>query len=423
MSENFGDHISWLVKRVGSIRRLLPSFAAANSMLAREARKNYDSFLEQTAIEKKLNDRGQIDTYVLPADQLGKHRRIIRTLDDSHVFLDLLPKMAIIALVGVYDSYLGRLVRSLYAAKPEALNASNRQFTYSQLVAFDSLNDAREYILEKEVESLLRESHIAQFEWLETKVGIPLRKELSAWPTFVELTERRNLFVHTDGVVGSQYLTICDQQKVPLESSTKQGVSVGVTRQYFLQACDCITEIGVKLGQVMWRKLLPEELEDADSQLNQACYELLTFGEYSLAVILGEFACLVLPRHSSAESKLVFQINLAQSYKWAERSEDCTKILDSIDWSPLSDKFQLAAMVLREDYDAAAQIMRRIGQSGHVPKAAYQDWPLFRLFRTQDVFQAAYREIFGEPFRLRRSRQADRELNGTTHVQDEAGSA
>jgi hypothetical protein len=114
---------------------------------------------------------------------------------------------------------------------------------------------------------------------------------------------------------------------------------------------------------------------------------------------------------------------LAQAYKWADRPADCAKILDSIDWSPLSDKFQLAAAVLREDYGMATKIMRTIGTSDTVPKAAYQDWPLFRLFRTQSIFHAVYEEVFGEPFNLVHSRETDGELNGSPYLQSEDDTA
>jgi hypothetical protein len=400
LPQSFGKDISWFVTQVGGIRRMLPTFASSATALAREAHDNYDKFIAEHATEKELDADGHIKRYAVPPEQVARHRKVSRALDDTHVFLDALPRMAVIALVSSYDSYLGKLVRSLYAAKPEVLNASNRQLTYAQLSAFSSLEAAREYVVDREVESLLRESHVAQFEWLESKVGIPLRKDLPTWPTFVEVTERRNLFVHTDGIVSAQYLTVCEQEKANSQPPATLGSRLNAPRKYFVRACDAVMEVGVKLGQVLWRKLLPGDLRDADSQLTEVCYELLLLADYPLAATIADFAANGLPRHSSAEYKLIFQVNLAQAYKWAGRADDCEKLLNSIDWRPLSFKFQLAAAVLREEYDAAARLVKNIGTSGEVPKAAYQEWPLFRLLREQPPFHAAYEEAFGEPFKV-----------------------
>jgi hypothetical protein len=410
-SQDFGRRISQFVTRVGGMKRLSPSFTAAAFALAKNAHEKYEAFLEKDIREKHLGPDGSVERYTVPPPQYGKHRRLMRALDDSHVFVDYLPKMAVVALVSIYDSYLGSLVRALYAAKPEALNASNRQLTYAQLTDFGSIEEARECIVEKEVESLLRQSHIEQFNWLEERVGIPLRKNLAAWPEFVELTERRNLFVHSDGVVGRQYLAVCSQENVKAESLSKAGEQVHAPRKYFLRSCDVVMEIGVKLGQVLWRKTLQGGLKDADSQLNEVCYELLLLGDYSQAVVLGEFACLPppigLPRHGSEELKLTFLVNLAQAYKWGGREDDCRRLVRGIDWTALSAKFRLAAAVLEDDFAGAAALVREIGQSTELRPSAYTDWPLFREFRKTQAFLDAYEAAFGEPFKVVSHRHVD----------------
>jgi hypothetical protein len=96
--------------------------------------------------------------------------------------------------VSQFDVYVGHLLRCSFGAKPDALNASNKTITYSQLIGFASFDAAKEHVIEKEVETVLRASHADQFDWLENRLGIPLRNPLPAWPAFVEVTERRSLF-------------------------------------------------------------------------------------------------------------------------------------------------------------------------------------------------------------------------------------
>ncbi len=152
-----------------------------------------------------------------------------------------------------------------FGIKPELLKSSDRELTFSQLSDFGSIEEAKEYLLEKEVETLLRRNHSEQFDWLENKFAIKLRVDLPIWPTFIEVTERRNLFVHSDGVVSRQYLKVCREHGVSLGAETKQGLRLDVPHPYFRLAYEALFEIGVKLGQVLWRKLKPTDAPDADA--------------------------------------------------------------------------------------------------------------------------------------------------------------
>ena len=108
--------------------------------------------------------------------------------------LVVLPGSLFVSLIGHYDHYLGRLLHCLLTLRPELLNATDRQLTFSQLAKFESIEDARSYVLEKEIETVLRKSHVEQFDWMEKRFSIQLRENLATWPRFVEVTQRRNLF-------------------------------------------------------------------------------------------------------------------------------------------------------------------------------------------------------------------------------------
>jgi len=111
----------------------------------------------------------------------------------------LLPRSLIVLLICQYDAYLGRLVRLLLLSRPEALKSSERKLEVAEVLSFNSLEELRDRALAKEIETLLRLSHADQFKWLEKKFKVELRKELPVWPTFIEVTERRDLFAQGNG--------------------------------------------------------------------------------------------------------------------------------------------------------------------------------------------------------------------------------
>ena len=118
--------------------------------------------------------------------------------------------------------------------------------TFADLNTFKSIEEAREFIIEKEVESVLRKSHSEHFTYLENKIGMPLKKDLPIWKTFIEITERRNLFVHCDGIVSSQYIKVCKENKC-YQKDIELNERLTVKLDYFQLAYECLYEITTKL--------------------------------------------------------------------------------------------------------------------------------------------------------------------------------
>jgi hypothetical protein len=177
----------------------------------------------------------------------------------------------------------------------------------------------------------------------------------------------------------------------------KIGVILPVSPAYFRKAHETLLEIGVKLAQVFWRKLIPAQLKEADGSLVTLSYQLLEEGRYDLAKALLDFATEVLKKHSSTDYRLRFVVNRAQAYKWSGDEVKARTILDREDFSALSDAFKLANAVLRNNFESAVDLVEKIGRSGPVKIGDYRAWPLFRELRKRPEFEASILRVFGEP--------------------------
>lgn len=226
---------------------------------------------------------------------------------------------------------------------------------------------------------------------------MPLTKGLESWPIFIELTERRNLFVHCDGVVSEQYLNVCRKHKVNVDPEIVVGKKLQAEKKYLKQTYEVLYEIGIKLSQVLWRKLSPGDLEKAESSLSHFTYELLIEENYKLAKTLLDFACRTLKKWDSEGSRLVHVVNRALAYKFSGDNDTCQKILESEDWSACGDNYQLCVAVLKDDFEKAKNLMLRIGSAGSVSEVDYAEWPCFKEFRSSDEFISAFTEVFGSP--------------------------
>lgn len=311
----------------------------------------------------------------------------------------IIPNSFIMSLISQYDAFLGRIIRGAFLAKPDLLNSSDRKLSLAQLLAFESVSTAREYILEKEIESVLRDSHVDHFDWMESRFNLPLRKDLPVWPEFVEITERRNLFVHAAGVVSNQYMTVCKEQGVAL-GETKLGDTLRTTPSYFKRAYDVLFELGIKLGHVLWRKFSPEEMRLADSNLIEIGYQYALYDRnYPLTQAIFDFGARTLKKHSSEENRLFMIVNEALGYKWGGDNVKALDIVQGEDWSATRARFRLAEAVLRDDYDKAFKIMREIGSNfDEIQKEHYRTWPLFNAIRGDPRFTRLFEEIYHEPY-------------------------
>lgn len=319
-----------------------------------------------------------------------KHQRAVTA---SNLLLDKI----LISYVSEYDAFLGRLIKKILELKPELLNSGEKNVSFAMLKQLGSVEAAFQHIIEKEVESVLRNSHADHFKWLEKLCNVTLTKNLESWGKFIELTERRNLFVHCDGVVSTQYLTNCQTHQCQVTSEISVGTRLNADKNYLNSSFECLYEIAVKLTQVIWRKLFPTECDQADDSLINVSYSLIHEEKYKVAQELLDFGVDTIKNHASDSNKRILIINRAQAYYHDKNKEKSNKIINSVDWSSCADQFQLCVAVLKEDYDKATLIMKRMGKDGSIQEADYLDWPVFREFRKDQKFSDTFHSVFGKP--------------------------
>lgn len=415
-NHSLANDATWLISHVNSLKNVLPSFAVASTLLSEKTENALDKFIDSHASDKTYDASGNLEEFRLDSNYASRYQFLKRIHQDHLIFASLLPKMTVVSLVSVYDAYLGRLLKNIFTIKPEILNGCSRQITFAELMEFGSIDSARDHIIEKEIECILRDNHTTQIEWIGSRLGTTLT-DLPSWKYFIELTERRNLLVHADGVISKQYIEACRRVGYELPADAIAGAKLSVSPKYFSKACQTIAEIGIKLNQVIWRKLLPRELKQAEDSFINVTFDLLSDEDYSLAELLLNFSKEPAFKKLNAESTLYLKINLAISLKGQDKEEECKKIISEIDFSALSDKFKLASAVLLDDFESAVQIMKKIGNNGEIGKTEYKEWPLFKWLRRKEEFKEAYEEIFNEQFSLTGSHSLS-EIFDTDDLQD-----
>ena len=333
---------------------------------------------------------------------------IIDELQKISISRETLPTMFLLTLVSQYDAFLAGLLKALFKIKPGLMSTSEKQLSFSEISGFKSIAEIKNSIIEHEVEGILRQSHAKQFEILGKKFDITLNSGLDCWPDFIEITERRNLFAHTNGIVSRQYVSICKKNGVPVEKLPTVGEKLSFNPQYFIHASNVFYEISVKLAHVLWRKILPDELELSDNHYNGICYDLIRARNYDIAIKLLDFICDVEKNHSNENNLLYMKFNRCNAHRLAGQHARCIELLNAIDTTALGIEFRLVEAVLRNDFDLAGKLMRKIGARHEVVRQrSYSEWPIFEGFRESKQFFGAYEKIYKEPFTVTPSFNSD----------------
>lgn len=308
-----------------------------------------------------------------------------------------LPEAMVISLVSVYDAFLSKLLRVALNKHSEIVLTSEKSIKYSDLKKFSSIEEASLSLIDKEIEGIIRLSHHEQFDRMEKLFSMPLRTNLTIWPQFIELCERRNLLTHVGGIVSQQYIINCKSQKCDV-SNIKIGTKLGVDNKYFVVAVNCIYEVGIKLGYVFWRKFAAHERDDADRALNDLCFQLIFWRAYNVAEALLSFGVETIKTRSGLDqTRRMMVVNLANAVKLQKRKEDAQKILNKEDWSASSDNFLICVAAIKEDIDFVIDLMKKMGKNNSFAEH-YRMWPVFKNINTDKRFIDAFESIFGEPF-------------------------
>lgn len=392
----YGKIINEYIDSITSQNVIVPiSYNILNAQILTESKK----------IQKYAKEHGQTitedgkDGFRMKVDHSIVFDKMLTNLNYTVQAYDLVGINAVIGLVSKYDGYIGMLTKQLFMDIPEILNGSDREFKASDILTYTDFNELKDVLVEKEIETLLRKNHIEQLQWLENKLNIKKLRDFKELPDFVEIMERRNLFVHCNGVVSRQYLSECKKYGVSLPEELKVGDKLTADITYVRKSYSVLFQVGVMLGFIIWHKIKPEDSEYVIDGLCDVPYDLIRDGKYSLGLRLIDFAL----ENKSWEKdikyvyRLVFNINKALAYHLQDKQDECEKILKGLDLTAADPVYHLAVTVLLKDYKSAYLIMDKIGADSRM-RIHYKTWPLFTRIRKEPDFIAKFKEIYKEDY-------------------------
>jgi hypothetical protein len=237
---------------------------------------------------------------------------------------------------------------------------------------------------------------------------VPLTRYLDIWPDFIEVCERRNLFTHTGGVISEQYMKTCKEHACNLENRAT-GQNISITPTYYEHAVAIILEFGMKLVQVIWRKLVPGEVDLAAEKLNGFSYRLITQRKYRLAATMLKFGLHEMKKHGPEAIRKMMVVNYANAEKLGGNVELSRKILDTEDWSASTDNYRICVAAVKDDVEMVISLMSRVVETTTMTISSFREWPVFETVRSDPKFIEAFERGFGQKLLAEREATKSRE--------------
>jgi len=166
-------------------------------------------FLEEIEINKEEDGWG-ISTTGKDSDIITNAMTNMKMLDKQ---LILMYKSILVNLISTVECYFGNVLKRYFIEYKgeiigKLIETKDKVYTINELEMFESIESAKEYIIDKKIENLIRGSFEDWYKFLKEKMSLSMGYMNNDYDTMVEIFQRRNIFMHNDGIINRIYAKI-----------------------------------------------------------------------------------------------------------------------------------------------------------------------------------------------------------------------
>jgi hypothetical protein len=356
-----------------AMRKLNPEDFPTTKVSDEEAAKRFKG---EISISVKDEGDGKKTAQIKISGEGGKDfDRAMEELGKNNQSIQLLYSNTLISLLSSVELFLSQLIHLYYRQFPEAVTSKDKVFSFEDLKGFDSVEDARTYLIEAKVENVLRGSFEDWMSFFKTHPKLSMGYLNSAEAQLTEACQRRNLIVHNGGIVNSIYLS----KVLPeIAKKNKKGDQLLVSPKYLKDRVDLFELNGSLIAFEMWKKLSPVDERRGQSLIDitfsHLCAERWVVSEGMAFFLMND-------KEMSEESILIGKLNYWLSVKRQNRWAEIKAAAEDEDMSAKSQRFQLGWLALCEKADEFFTLLPKVIKSKQLSREELRDFPIFEEFR------------------------------------------
>jgi len=337
--------------------------------------------IEQETNNKKLSKKGKKElAKLLNSRVLEKEMKKIRK--NAPIQGSLLRKSSLISLMASFETFISQIIQYHYQKFPKAFSSNSDKLSLEKIRELGSLEEAEQLLISNEIDSLLRGNIQSQLEYFEKQLNIDLKPVQSYIEDLIEMSQRRNLLVHNDGIINKQYLLKTPKKHL---HKIKEGDKISINQEYLLNAIKLINTVCIILFQQCFRKWEKDSINNFNEILINIFYEALLEEDYNLIENLYNYIDSIDIKND--KEKRILVINYCISLKEENKIDKMNDVIDQYDWSATSTDFNMALSILQNENKQAYRYIKQLLASNNLNKDTLREWPIFKPLREKKKFK------------------------------------
>ncbi|WP_342410609.1 hypothetical protein [Paenibacillus sp. FSL R10-2778] len=316
----------------------------------------------------------------------GPHKsttsKAINDYRSRHNQLGILYQSTLISLVIYFEMLIGTIIKHRLVKHPKASDIDNKVLTIEEIRKLGSFENAEQYLIEQDVETLIRKKYLDWIDYFKTNMKLKLDNIAPLNDKVIEIIQRRNLFVHNEGIVNNIYLSNINTQ---VFSEGALGEKLSISLQYIDESIDTIRHIGVLIGLEYWR-MMEKESSERIRFINNKGMDFMLGNEWELTRDIYRFN--LFEKSINSKSKTVAQINYWLSMKRLGKFSEIEKELKSSDFSDKTREFQICYYAILGNTEEMFRIIPKGLEFNEITIDDLIDWPVFDEYRDDERFLA-----------------------------------
>jgi hypothetical protein len=333
----------------------------------------------EDAPESKLRDRLVSLRGRLPEGAETAYMNAVLTSLRPSVGVQFLNNSLLMTVVSELETFINQIARACFEHAPQHLNASGRTYSWKDVSQHSTLDDFRTYVIDNEIDELLRGSLEDWLGFFQNRFSIPPVEVASSYSA-QETMQRRHCIVHNGALASQQYLDKLKQFKL----SVQVGDELPVDSDYLRRAADALYLIVYSLTWSLGVKLITAQdaRQSLLSELASRTMILVQEGRYELVKEIGSFVPYSTLKGEDLEyTSFVFRVNTWLAFKESGNFAEVRPEVEAFGVRNKSDWFKVAKAALLDDETEALAIARRLMEFDQLDSAHILTWPLFRKLR------------------------------------------
>ena len=309
-----------------------------------------------------------------------------KRLDQSYKRSSFLLNTSLISLISAAEWFFCQLLHFFYNQHPKiVISESDKTFTYKELSDFDSIEDAKDFLIEKKVESIIRSSFPDWIDLLEKQFKIEVKHIKTSLQKAHEYFLRRNLLVHNGGKVNNIYIKKIEEYSGK-NSEMCIDEQVSVDTDYLTEATHILEIIFIDIASQLWIKSIKssknkeKDMQEYFDVLNsEIAYPHLLAERYHISEHIS--ARLKDNMNLPEECRLISLVNYWLSIKYQDRFDEIKSEVEQYDFSAKDLNFQVAQKAILEENEDVFRMLPRIYNNEGINIDSLKEWPLFKIQR------------------------------------------